>query len=87
MVAIDWEIVGYVKRSKNRLNALKFLEKPMMPSELAQQMKLSLTHGSKVVRELNSKKLIRCLNEELKVGRLYVVTTIGLKVLKKIKEL
>lgn len=85
MVAIDWKVIGYVKRSKNRFEALKLFEKPTMPSELAQQMKISLTHGSKIARELNSKKLIHCLNEGEKIGRLYIITQDGLKVLKMIK--
>jgi len=81
-----WDKVGYVKRSPNRTKALRLLESPTMPSELGREIKISLTHASKVVRELNSKKLIVCLNDKLKVGRIYKITSEGKKVLKEIKK-
>ena len=80
-----WELVGYVKRSKNRIEALELLKKPMLPSELGREMKLSLTHASKIIRELNSKRLIICLNENLKIGRIYRITTKGTTILNKTK--
>lgn len=75
-----WNLMGYIKRSENRVKALKLFEKPMMPSEVSKQMSISLTHGSKIIRELNSKKIIKCLNEELKVGRIYNLTKLGKKI-------
>lgn len=54
----------------------------MMPSELSREMKISLTHASKIIRELNSKRIIHCLNEELKVGRLYQLTPLGQEIRK-----
>lgn len=77
-----WDSVGYVKRSPNRLKALQLLDSPMMPSELGRAMKISLTHASKVIRELHSKDLVVCLNENLKLGRIYRTTAKGKKVLK-----
>ncbi|MEK6846378.1 MAG: hypothetical protein AABY26_06465 [Nanoarchaeota archaeon] len=58
-----------------------------MPSELGRAMKISLTHASKIIRELHSQKLIFCLNDELKVGRIYQITLSGKKVLKTISGL
>ena len=78
-----WELVGYVKRSANRTKALQLLVTPTMPAELGKHMKISLTHASKIVRELHSKGLIVCLNEGLKIGRIYRITSIGKKILKK----
>ncbi len=80
MTKVDWSAVGYIKRSKNRKDALKLLETPMMPSELGKEMKISLTHASKIVRELNSQSLVKCLNDGLKVGRIYRTTSKGMKV-------
>ena len=82
MSATDWNLVGFIKRSANRRKALQLLEKPMMPSELGREMKISLTHASKIVRELNKKGLIACLNSRLKVGRIYQVTNTGRKIQK-----
>ena len=70
-MALNWTLVAFVKRSKNRLEVLKILESPMTPSEIAKKLKISLTHASKIIRELNSKKLVKCLNEQDKLGRLY----------------
>lgn len=81
---INWDDVGFVKRSKNRTKALRLLKQPKMPSELGRGMKISLTHASKICRELYSEKLIRCLNDKMKVGRIYQVTEKGSKVLKAI---
>jgi predicted transcriptional regulator len=86
MEATDWNLVGFVKRSKNRLKVLELLKSPMMPSELGKEMKISLTHASKIIRELDSKGLIACLNEELKLGRIYRVTKLGEKIIKTIKK-
>ena len=77
MKKIDWALIGYVKRSKRRLEALKLLEKPQMPSELAKVMQISLTHASKLVRELNANKLIYCLNNKMRVGRIYTLSNSG----------
>lgn len=81
-----WDKVGYIKRSPNRIKALQSLDSPLMPSELGRKMKISLTHASKVVRELHSKGLIACLNDKLKIGRIYRITNEGKKILKEIKN-
>lgn len=80
---INWDDVGFIKRSKNRTKVLKILVQPKMPSELGREMNISLTHASKICRELCSKKLIECLNDKMKVGRIYRVTEKGSKVLEK----
>ena len=78
----NWEDIGYVKRSKNRTKALTLLSSPTMPSELAKKMEISLTHASKIIRELYSRKLVECLNDKLKMGRIYQITEKGEKVLR-----
>lgn len=80
-----WESVGFVKRSKNRIKAMELLNDPLMPSEIGKEMQISLTHASKIIRELYKKKLVNCLNENLKVGRIYKLTKKGQKILKEIK--
>ncbi len=80
-----WEAVGFVKRSKNRIKAMELLTNPLMPSELGKKMQISLTHASKIIRELYRKRLVNCLNESLKIGRIYKLTIKGQKVLKEVK--
>ena len=74
MVDLNWDLVGFIKRSKNRQKVLTILETPLTPSDIAKRLKISLTHASQIVRELNSKKLIKCLNEDLSMGRIYQKT-------------
>jgi len=81
-MSTKWEVIGFTKRSKNRQKALKLLEKPMMPSELGKEMGISLTHASKIIRELHSKQLVECLNEQLKVGRIYKISKKGKNLMK-----
>ena len=80
MKNIDWNLVGIVKRSRNKFQALLLLKSPKMPSELGREMKISLTHASKVLRELYFNGLVECLNEELKVGRLYTLSKKGKRI-------
>lgn len=82
-----WDAVVFIKRSKNRLSALKLLRNPLMPSELAKEMKISLTHGSKIVRELYKQGLVECLNNNVTVGRIYRITKKGSSVLSTIEGL
>ena len=81
-----WAVVGYVKRGPNRVKALGLLTTPLMPSELGREMNISLTHASKIIRELHSKRLVACLNETLKIGRIYRITGQGKKVLGEVKR-
>ena len=81
-----WEAVGFVKRSKNRMKAMELLTNPLMPSEIGKKMQISLTHASKIVRELYKKELVNCLNESLTIGRIYKLTKKGQRVLKEVKR-
>jgi len=85
-MTLNWNLVGFVKRSKNRQKVLELLEKPLTPSDVAQKLKISLTHASKVIRELNSKGLIECLNEKATMGRIYKRTKEAEDILESLKE-
>ena len=70
-MALNWRLVGYIKRSKNRQEVLRVLSIPLSPSDVSKKLKISLTHASKILRELNSEGIVKCLNDDLKVGRIY----------------
>lgn len=82
-----WVLIGFIKRSKNKQKAMELLFNPLMPSELGKKMSISLTHASKIIRELTAKGLIHCLNDELKTGRIYQLTNKGKKVLLEIERI
>jgi len=86
-MVINWDKAGWVIRSENRQKVLKLLDVPLTPSHIAKKLKMSLTHASKVVRELENKKLIKCLNEEFKVGRIYKRTKEGNEILNYVKKI
>jgi len=83
------DLVGYVKRGKNRKIVFLALDKPMMPSELMRKMynKKSNTYFNLVSRalsELTEKKLIEIVNPNEKTGRIYRKTKLGIKVEKEL---
>ena len=84
------DLVGYVKRGKNRQIVFLALDKPMMPSELMKKIygKTSNTYFNLVSRalgELKEKKLVEIINPQEKTGRIYRKTKLGKEVEEKLK--
>lgn len=63
------------------------LENPKTPTQLLDGLNIHLSHISRALGELESKKLVKCLTPTEKVGRVYRLTKRGRKVLKMVKEL
>ena len=68
----------YRKRILISLNEVKYLT----PSEISNKTKIRLNHVSNFLKDLKDNKLILCLNDEDKRGRLYQITELGKKVIK-----
>ena len=78
-----WEIIGYIKVSAIRLKILKSLKDSfMMPSEIARMTGYRTTQISNSLRDLKERKLVQCINENAKKGRIYQNTELGLMILK-----
>ena len=78
-----WEIIGYIKVSAIRLKILKSLKDSfMMPSEIARMTGYRTTQISNSLRDMKERKLVQCLNEDAKKGRIYQNTELGLMILK-----
>lgn len=78
-----WDIIGYIKVSAIRLKILKSLQDSfLMPSEIARMTGYRTTQISNSLRELKERKLVECLNEDAKKGRIYQNTELGLMILK-----
>ena len=78
-----WEIIGYIKVSAIRMKILKSLKDSfMMPSEIARMTGYRTTQISNSLRDLKERKLVQCLNEDAKKGRIYQNTELGLMILK-----
>lgn len=72
------EAISLIKSSEYRYKVLKTLRDDVLtPSEIAKKTNLRLNHVSMVLTDLKNKKLVKCLNEETKKGRLYQLTELG----------
>lgn len=82
-----WEIVGYVKVSKIRYEILKTISTEfLMPKEIAEITGYKSEQISKSLNSLKEKNLVFCLNENLRKGRLYQNTELGLEILSMIEK-
>lgn len=75
--------LGYVKISPYRTNTLKSIgENVKMPSEIGREIDVRTSQVSAALSDLKKEELVICVNEEMRKGRLYKCTQMGLEVLK-----
>lgn len=76
--------ISLLKNSNYRRRILESLSDVnyLTPSEIAAKTKIRLNHVSNFLKDLKDNKLIVCLNDEEKRGRLYKITEIGKRVVK-----
>jgi len=75
--------IGFVKISEQRQKIMKDLkDKLKIPTEIAKSTDMSVPEVSRALRSLKDKKIVICLNEDKKVGRVYALTDKGKEVLK-----
>jgi len=75
-------LAGFVIRSSYRKRVYVLLDNPIRPSEIAKKLNIRITHITRELRALKSKKLVECLNPKERIGRIYQLTKKG-KLLKK----
>ena len=61
------------------------MDKPKIPSQIAADTGIKLNHISNVLNQLKEKGLIRLINPEVKKGRIYELTDVGLEIAKELK--
>ena len=77
------KVLGFVKISPYRTNTLKSIgDELKMPSEIANEINIKTSQVSAALTDLKSKSLVICVNEEVRKGRLYKCTPLGLKIIK-----
>lgn len=75
-------LIGYVKISQNRMKTLKAIDNSLkMPSEISREIDIRTSQVSGALGDMKEKNLVVCVNEEVRKGRLYKCTPLGLKVL------
>jgi len=76
-----WDEIGYILASKYRKNVVeKLSHKNYLPSVLAKETKIQLSHVSRALRELIDKNIVECLNMNSKKGKIYALTELGKKI-------
>ncbi|MBI5391250.1 MarR family transcriptional regulator [Candidatus Woesearchaeota archaeon] len=76
------DLYSWIIRGKQRYPIFMTLDGKKMPSLICREAKkvnpkISLNTTSDVLKDLKTKKLVLCLNEEAKTGRLYTLTSLG----------
>ncbi|WP_295588881.1 MarR family transcriptional regulator [uncultured Methanobrevibacter sp.] len=80
-----YKILGYVKVSPYRTNTLITIGNDlMMPSEIAKKLDINTSQVSSALSDLKEKNLVVCVNEEVRKGRLYKCTDLGLEIIEKL---
>lgn len=89
----DWELLSWVKRSKNRRSVLLYLlsvNEPRTPSEVSSKIEVSMNHISRALRQMTGSDerpaLVKCLNPDAPYDRHYKLTDKGKELAQKIKE-
>ena len=76
------EILRYVNKSSYRVRVLKSIgEDAKMPKQIASDSGILPNHISNVLRQLKEKKIVECINPEVRKGRLYRLSDSGLNLL------
>ncbi len=77
-MALDQRAYGKVKSSKHRTKIINLLKSsPMTPKELAEQTGAALNNISNYLATLRELGLVKCLNNDLRKGRVYALTDKG----------
>ena len=78
--------VSLLKSSEYRSKIVQSIgNNTLTPSEIAKKTDLRLNHVSMFLKELKENKIVKCLNEESRKGRLYELTELGKNAIEKLK--
>ncbi len=83
---MDWELYSFVVGSKYRRKVMLCLDVERTPSQIARKTGINTSHVSRVLTELEEKKLVKCLLPKKKVGRVYKMATPGKVIFDKLRE-
>ena len=80
------EDYSWIIRGKQRKRIIKAMNKPKIPTQIKEETHLSLNNVSDVLREFRKKKIVKCLNPQEKTGRLYKLTSKGMRIREMMEE-
>ena len=77
-----WTIIGYIKISATRYHTLTCLKDSyLIPTEISKETGLTPAQVSVALNDLKKRKLVRCMNENVRKGRIYQCTDLGLEII------
>ena len=77
-----YKLLGYIKVSPYRTKTLQSIDTNLkMPSEIANDINIKTSQVSAALSDLKKHNLVICINEEVRKGRLYKCTELGLELL------
>lgn len=83
----EWKLRRFLKLGKGRRKVLQVLSgKPYMVSEIASKTETSIPNISRILGELKKAKLVKCLNPEVRKGKVYSITELGKNIMKKVEK-
>ena len=75
------DAISFAQAGTNRCKVIKSLKKDIrIPTQIAEDLGLRTCQISATLSELKEAKIVVCLNEEKKRGRLYKLTDLGVRV-------
>ena len=70
--------IAYINISSYRNKTVKALENEIKtPTEISNDTGINRSHMSNVLRELKDSGIVECVNEEVRKGRIYRLTSMG----------
>ena len=82
-----FSLVAYVQNSSYRLKVLESIGNELKkPKVISEDINIRINHVSTSLSELKKKKIIECINEDMKKGRIYRTTETGKEVLNFLKS-
>ena len=81
-----WDSFSFVMRAKNRKIILKSLITPQTPTSIREITRLNIKIISRALKELCKEDLVSCKTPKLKLGKVYVLTRKGERVIEMFKK-
>ena len=77
--------ISMLKSSEYRKKIIKAIgNNTVTPSEISKKIGIRLNHVSMFLKDLKTNNLVKCLNEDMRKGRLYELTELGKNAINKI---
>jgi predicted transcriptional regulator len=75
-----WKMISFVSSSQSRKQLLIMLRRLMTPTQISNELKVSVAHVSRTLRELRQKGLVELLTPDQRVHKIYRTTASGKKI-------